>query len=61
MSRSQAGVLAALACILLAAGCSSAPQPQSGTDMRSKQERTLDQPDGMKGGGGSGGSGGGGM
>jgi hypothetical protein len=60
MSRSQAVALAALAGIVLATACSTAPEPPSGTDTRSKQERTLDQPDGMKG-GGSGGSGGGGM
>jgi hypothetical protein len=56
MSRIQASVLAALAC-LVAAGCSMLAEPQSGTDTRTRQDRPVDQPDGMKGGGGSGGGG----
>ncbi len=40
MSKSQATVLAALACVLaVAAGCSTPAEPQSGTDTRTKQER----------------------
>jgi hypothetical protein len=56
MSKPRASVLAVLAC-LVAAGCSMPSEPPSGTDTRSKQERPLDPPDGMKGGGGSGGGG----
>ena len=56
MSRTQASLLAILAC-LVAAGCSMTAEPQSG-DTRTKQDRTQpSEPDGMKGGG----SGGGGM
>jgi hypothetical protein len=57
MSRTQASALAVLAC-LVAAGCSMTAEPQSG-DTRPKQQRdrSVDQPDGMKGGGGGGGGG----
>jgi hypothetical protein len=56
VNTSQTSALAALACVLLAAACSTPSEPQSGTDTRGKQERPV-EPDGMKGGGGSGGGG----
>ena len=57
MSRIEAGAIAVLACVVLVSACSTPSEPPSGTDTRNKQERTLDQPDGMKGSGGSGGGG----
>jgi hypothetical protein len=57
MSRSHGRTLVAFIGLLLTAACAMSPESHSGSDTRSKQERPLDQPDGMKGGGGSGGGG----
>jgi hypothetical protein len=55
MRKSQAPLLAALACILaIGAGCSAPAEPPSGTDTRTKQERDRgNEPSGgMRNGGG---------
>lgn len=58
MGRSQAVLLAALACVLaVPLGCSTSAEPQSGTETRTKQDRDRanDVPDGVTRGGGGGG------